>query len=97
PSLAVAPVGPRRDVAAGLDDAVVAERDADAGVPADQAPLADRDHLGPAARQGAHNRGAAADVPAASHHDPGDDPALDHGGAEGAGVVVDEALVHDGR
>ena len=38
-------LGAGGDVAAGLDDAVVAERDADAGVGAEQAALAERDHL----------------------------------------------------
>src|SRR3712207_2989492 len=38
-------LGARGDVAAGLDDAVVAEGDADAGVRADEAALADGDDL----------------------------------------------------
>ena len=48
-----------------------------------------------AAGQGAHDRGAAADVGAVADDDAGRDAALDHRGAEGAGVEVDEALVHD--
>jgi len=32
-----------------------------------------------------------------SHHDTGGDPALDHRGPQGAGIEVDEALVHDRR
>src|SRR6478609_7709884 len=89
-------LGARGDVAAGLDDAVVPEGDADAGVGADQAAFADGDGLLAAAGQGAHDRGAATDVGAVAHDDARGDPALDHGGAEGAGVVVDEALVHHG-
>ena len=90
-------LGPGGDVEAGLDRAVVAERDAQSGVGAEQAALADRDHLGAAARQGAHDRGAAADVGAVADDHAGADAALDHRRAERAGVVVDEALVHDGR
>ncbi len=48
-----------------------------------------------AAGQGAHDRRAAADVGAVADDHAGRDPALDHGRAERAGVVVDEALVHD--
>ncbi len=90
-------LGAGRDVGAGGDDAVVAERDADAGVGADQAVLADRDDGLAAARQGAHDRRSAADVRAVADRDAGRDAALDHRGAERAGVVVDEALVHHGR
>ena len=57
------------DVAAGLDDAVVAERDAEAGIGADQAALADADLLLAAAGQRAHQRGAAADVAAGADDD----------------------------
>ena len=88
-------LGPGGDVAAGLDDAAVAEGDADAGVGAQQGALADRDDLLPATGQGAHDRGATADVGARTHDDARADPALDHGGAQRAGVEVDEALVHD--
>ena len=49
-----------------------------------------------AAGQRAHDRRAAADVGAVADDDAGRDPALDHRRAERAGVVVDEALVHDG-
>ena len=49
-----------------------------------------------AAGQGAHDRGAAADVGVAADDHAGGDPALDHRGAQRAGVVVDEALVHHG-
>src|SRR5215217_3986221 len=78
----------RGDVAAGLDDAVVAEADADAAVRTDQAALADGDLLGAAARQRPHDRRAAADVGAlADDHALADAP-LDHGRAERAGVEV---------
>ena len=90
-------LGARRDVAARLDHAVVAEGDADPGVGAEQAALTDGDHLGTATREGAHDRGPASDVGVLPDHDSRGDAALDHRGAEGAGVVVDEALVHDGR
>ena len=50
-----------------------------------------------AAGQGAHDRGAAADVGVLADDDAGGDPALDHRGTQRAGVVVDEALVHHGR
>src|SRR4029078_5941242 len=72
------------------------ERDADAGIGADQAALADRDDLLAAAGQRPHDGRAAADVRAVVDHHAGRDPALDHGVAEGAGVVVHGALVHDG-
>ena len=87
--------GAGRDVEPGLDDAVVAERDAEAGVGAEQAALADADPLRAAAGEGAHDRRAAADVGAVADDDALADAALDHRGAERAGVEVDEALVHD--
>ena len=90
-------LGARRQVEPGLERAVVAERDAEAGVGAQQAALADRDHGRVAARERAHDRGAAADVGAVADHDAGRDAALDHRGPERAGVEVDEALVHDRR
>ena len=88
-------LGAGGDVEPGLDDAVVAEGDADAGVGAEQAALADADALGAAAGQGAHDRGAGADVGAVTDDDTLHDPALDHGRAQRAGVEVAEALVHD--
>ena len=51
-----------RQVQARLDDAVVAQRDPQAGVGPQQAALAQGDPLAPAAREHAHRRGAAADV-----------------------------------
>ena len=47
--------------------------------------------------QRAHDRRAATDVGAVADDDAGADAALDHRRAERAGVVVDEALVHDRR
>ena len=82
------------DVQAGLDDAVVAEADADTAVRAEQAPFADRDLLLAAARQRAQDRRAAADVAAVADDHAGADAALDHRRAERAGVEVAEALVH---
>lgn len=88
---------PGRDVQPGLDDGVVTDRDAEARVGAEQRMLSDGDLVSPAAGERSHDGGAAADVaPVADGHTLGD-AALDHGGAEGAGVEVDEALVHDGR
>ena len=57
------------DVEPGLDDAVVAEADADAGVGTEQAAFADRDLFGPTTRQRAHDRGAAAHVGAVTDDD----------------------------
>ena len=84
------------DVQPGLDHAVVAEADAEARVGAEQAALPDRDPLGPAARQGAHDRGPATDVAVVADHDALRDPSLHHRHAERAAVEVAEALVHHG-
>ena len=89
--------GAGRDVEAGLDHAVVAERDADAGVGADEAPLADADHLLASAGQRPHDRRAAADVRPVVD----DTPALMRPSTmalpSGARVEVHVALVHHGR
>ena len=77
-----------------LDDAFVAEADADAGFGAEQAALADRDLILAAARQRAHDRRSAADVAAVADDHAGRDAAFDHRRAERAGVEVDEPLVH---
>src|SRR5664279_5553059 len=90
-------LGAGGQVQPGLDDAVVAERDADAGIRAEQTPAADGDLLLTAAGQRAHDRRAAADVATVADDDALRDPALDHRGAQRAGVVVAETLVHDGR
>src|SRR5215213_7737809 len=79
------------DIEAGLDDAVVAEADAHAGVGAEQAALADRDLLGPAARERAHDRSAPADVRAVTDDHALADAPLDHRRPERARVVVAEA------
>ena len=89
-------LGAGGDVEAGLDDAVIAEGDADAGVRAEQAALADGDDFLAATGQRAHDGGAAAHVGAVTHDDASGNATLDHGGAQRAGVEVDEALVHDG-
>jgi hypothetical protein len=86
--------GGGRDVEAGLHDAVVAQADADAGIGSEQAPFPDRDDVRPTARERAHDRRAAPDVAAVAHDDARRDAALDHRGAERAGVEVAEALVH---
>ncbi len=67
----------------------------DAGVGAQQDPLAEGDLFLAAAGQGAHDRGAAADVGAVAGDDAGGDAALHHGRAQGSGVEVHEAFVHD--
>jgi hypothetical protein len=52
------------------------------------------DDLLAAARQRAHDRGPAPMSLPSPHHHAGDDAALHHRGAQGAGVEVHEALVH---
>src|SRR5699024_12512435 len=56
----------------------------------DERASADADALGAAAGEGAHGGGAAAHVGAVPDHDALGDAALDHRGAEGAGVEVHE-------
>src|SRR5665647_2157996 len=87
-------LGARREVEAGLHDAVVTEADAQPGVGADQGTAPDGDRDPATTGQGAHDRGTAADVAAVVDDHPGRDPALDHRDAERPGVEVDEALVH---
>lgn len=84
------------DVEAGLDDAVVAQRDAAAGIGAEQAALAQRDDVLAAAGQGAHDRCAATDIGAVINGDASGNAALNHGSAERASVEVHEALMHHG-
>src|SRR4051794_4318314 len=62
-------LGSGGDVAAGLDHAVVAQRDADAGVGTDQAAPAHRDDLLAPAGEGAHDRRAATHVGAVTDDD----------------------------
>src|SRR3954447_26661454 len=90
-------LGAGGDVEPGLDHAVVAERDADAGVGPEQAALTDADPRRAAAGEGAHDGGAGADVGAVADDHPLDDAPLDHRRAERAGVEVAEPLVHDRR
>ncbi|MPM19882.1 hypothetical protein SDC9_66309 [bioreactor metagenome] len=89
-------LGAGGDVQAGLDHAVVTQRDADPGVGAEQAALADDDAFLAAARQGAHDGRAAADVGAVVDDNTLGDAPLHHRMAQRAGVEVHEALVHDG-
>lgn len=86
-----------RHVEAGFDGATIAERDADAAIGAEQAVLTDGDDLLAAARERAHDRGATADVGVLANEDTGRDTPFDHGRAFGAGIEVDEALVHHRR
>ena len=60
-----------------------------------RSPIADP--LLAAAGERAHDGRPAADVRPVADHDALHDPALDHRGAQRAGVEVDEALVHHGR
>src|SRR5690625_6282977 len=55
-------LGAGRDVQARLDHAVIAQRDADPGLRAEQGATADAHPVGAAAGQGAHGGGATADV-----------------------------------
>jgi len=83
------------DVETRFDHAVVAEAEADARVRPEQAAFADRDDVGPAARQRAQDRRAPADVAPVTDDDTGRDATFDHRRPERAGVEVAEALVHD--
>ena len=71
-------LGAGGDVQACFDDSVVAERDADAGVGAEQGVLADGVAELAAAGQGAHDGGTAADVGAVADDDALRDTAFDH-------------------
>ena len=82
------------DVESGLDGAAVAQRDAGAGVGANQALAADADDDLAAAGQGAHDACAAADVGAVPEHDTLGDAALNHVGAERRGIEIDRAIGH---
>ncbi len=89
-------LGAGGDVQACLDGIAIAQRDADTGVGTDQAAFADGDDDVAATGQGAHGRAAAAQVRTLADEHAGRDAAFDHAWAFGAGVKVDEALVHDG-
>ena len=84
------------DVQAGLDDAVVAQRDPDAGVGAQQASLADRTtSLPPPERVPMIEAPPPMSVPSPTTT-PAEMRPSTIDCAEGAGVEVDEALVHHG-
>src|SRR5699024_11228724 len=85
------------EVEACLDDAVVTDGDADTGVGAQQAAGADGDAVGAAAGERAHDGRAAADVRAVADDDALRDAYFEHGRSQGAGVVVDETFVYNGR
>src|ERR1043165_3550909 len=87
-------LGTTGDIETGFHRAVVAEADAQAGVGAQQALLAEAGDLFAAARERAHDGGAAADVGTVAHHYAGAAADLDHALAQGAGVEIAEALVH---
>ena len=90
-------LGSGRQIQPRLDDAVVAQRNAQSRVGTQQAALAQRHALEAAAREHPHCRGAAADVGAVPDDDALGHPALHHGAAQRTGVVIDEAGVHDRR
>ena len=90
-------LGSSRQVQSRLDDAVVAQRNAQSRVRTQQAALTQRHALEAAAREHPHCRGAAADVGAVPDDDALGYPALHHRAAQRTGVVVDEAGVHDRR
>ncbi len=84
------------DVQAGFDGAAVAQRNAGAGIGAQQAAFAQGNDDVAAARQGAHGGRATADVGAFTYKHASGDAAFDHARAFSACVKVDEAFVHDG-
>src|SRR5699024_2378239 len=84
------------DVEPGLDDAVIAQGDAAAGVCAQQAALPEADDVFAASGERAHDGGTPAHIRAVADDDTRRDASLHHGMAECAGVEVDEALMHDG-
>src|SRR5690606_12079400 len=83
-------------IEARLDDAAIAERNADARIGADQAFPTHAVHQLAAAGQGAHGGTAAAQIRTGADHHARGDAAFDHAGPFGAGVEVDETFVHDG-
>lgn len=84
-----------RDIAACLDDAVVAERDADTGVGAEQATLAHAHNLFAASTGMTHDRRTAADVGTGTDDDAKADTPLNGARTETAGVDAAETLVED--
>ncbi len=86
-----------RHVQARLNHAVIAQGNTDTGLRAQQGTLTNGHALLAAAGESAHRGGAAAHIRAVAHNNALRDAALDHGGAQGAGVEVYEALMHHGR
>src|SRR5699024_12101103 len=84
------------DVEPGLDDAVIAQGDAAAGVCAQQAALPEADDVFAASGERAHDGGTPAHIRAVADGDTRRDASLHHGMAECAGVEADEDLMHDG-
>ena len=89
-------LGAGGDVQAGFHGVAVAQRNADAGVGANQAAFAHGNHDIAATGQGAHGRAAAAQVRALADEYARRNAAFDHAWAGGAGVEVDETFVHHG-
>src|SRR6056297_305282 len=88
-------LGASGDVQSGFNLAAVAQGDANAGVGADKAVLANGNDDVATTGKSAHGGTAAAQVGALANHDAGRNTAFDHARAFGAGVEVDEAFVHD--
>src|SRR5690625_3294893 len=86
----------RGDVEAGFDNAVIAKRNAHAGVCTEQAALTDGNGLLAATGQGAHDGCATADIGAVANDDTCGNTSFNHGSTKGAGVEVYESFVHNG-
>ncbi|KAG9613097.1 hypothetical protein KCV01_g1430, partial [Aureobasidium melanogenum] len=82
----------RRDVATGLDHAVVAQGDTDAGVRADKATCANGHHPVVATGDATHERCAATDMAAFMQHHARADATFDHAGTERTGVEAAKAF-----
>src|SRR5690554_3489191 len=89
-------LGSGSQVEAGLNGAAVAQRNADAGIGADQAAFAHLDDDVAAAGEGTHGGAAAAEIRALADQHARRDTAFDHAGAFGAGIEIDEAFMHHG-
>lgn len=83
-----------RDVETCFDDAVIAERNAQPRICAEQTAFANRNALRSTARQSSHDGCATADVGPITDHNALRDAPLNHRCAECSGVEVHEALVH---
>lgn len=86
-----------RHVQARLNHAVIAQGNTDTGLRAQQGTLTNGHALLAAAGESAHRGGATAHIRAVAHHNALRNTALNHGGAQGAGVEVYKALMHHGR